>query len=324
MMPTTPARARRWIKSGHATPFWKGGVFCVRLNREPSARQTQPIAIGIDPGSKKEALVVKSSAHTYLNIQADAVTWVKGALETRRPMRRARRFRRTPCRQPRCNRARGGLPPSTKARWQWKLRLCRWLCCLFPITDFMVEDIKAATKGKRQWDHHFSPLEVGKAWFYQELGTLAPGQTRQGWETKQLRDAWGLKKSKQKLAETFSAHCVDAWVLAHAAVGGAGTPGNTRVLCLTPFQWHRRQLHRLQPAREGQRKPYGGTRSLSFTRGTLVKYPTYGLAYVGGTMDGHVSLHALVDGKRLCQNAKEAACRRRTILRWRARLLPVP
>ena len=116
-MPTTPARARRWIKSGHATPFWKGGVFCVRLNREPSARQTQPIAIGIDPGSKKEALVVKSSAHTYLNIQADAVTWVKGALETRRPMRRARRFRRTPCRQPRCNRARGGLPPSTEARW---------------------------------------------------------------------------------------------------------------------------------------------------------------------------------------------------------------
>src|SRR6516162_5748208 len=69
LMPTTPARARRWIKSGKATPFWKGGVFCVRLNQEPSARSTQPIAIGIDPGSKKEALVVKSTAHTYLNIQ---------------------------------------------------------------------------------------------------------------------------------------------------------------------------------------------------------------------------------------------------------------
>src|SRR5215469_12664434 len=121
LMPTTPARARRWIRSGKATPFWKGGVFCVRLNQEPSARNTQPIAVGIDPGSKKEALVVKSAAHTYLNIQADAVTWVKEAVTTRHNMRRARRFRTTPCRSPRWNRARCGLPPSTRARWQWKL-----------------------------------------------------------------------------------------------------------------------------------------------------------------------------------------------------------
>src|SRR5215467_5318321 len=74
VMPTTPARARRWIRHSRATPFWKGGVFCVRLNQEPSAREMQPVAVGIDPGSKKEALVVKSTAHTYLNIQADAIT----------------------------------------------------------------------------------------------------------------------------------------------------------------------------------------------------------------------------------------------------------
>jgi hypothetical protein len=324
LMPTTPARARRWIRSGKATPFWKGGVWCVRLNQEPSARQTQPIVVGIDPGSKKEALVVKAAAHTFLNIQADAVTWVKGAVETRAQMRRARRFRNTPYRQPRMNRARGGLPPSTKARWQWKLRLCRWLCRLFPITAFMVEDIQAPTKGQPRWDRHFSPLEVGKQWFYAELGTLAPVQTRQGWETKQLRDTLGLTKTKQKLAETFSAHCVDAWALAWAGVGGAGTPENTRLLCLTPLRWHRRQLHRLQPEQAGQRKPYGGTRSLSFTRGTLVKHLTLGLAYVGGTMEGRLSLHALADGKRVTQQAKEPLCQRKTILRWRARLLLVP
>jgi RRXRR protein len=64
LMPTTPARARRWIKTAKATAFWKGGLFCVRLNIEPSAREHQRVAVGMDPGSKKEALVVASAAHT--------------------------------------------------------------------------------------------------------------------------------------------------------------------------------------------------------------------------------------------------------------------
>ncbi|HEY6411465.1 MAG TPA: RRXRR domain-containing protein, partial [Ktedonobacteraceae bacterium] len=68
LMPTTPSRARRWIKSGKATAFWKGGLFCVRLNAEPSAREVQPLAVGIDPGSKREGYSVLSAAHTYLNI----------------------------------------------------------------------------------------------------------------------------------------------------------------------------------------------------------------------------------------------------------------
>jgi hypothetical protein len=76
LMPTKPSRARRWIKEGKATPFWKRGVFCVRLNVEPSDRKTQSIAVGVDPGSKREAYTVKSEAYTYLNIQADAVAWV--------------------------------------------------------------------------------------------------------------------------------------------------------------------------------------------------------------------------------------------------------
>jgi hypothetical protein len=204
------------------------------------------------------------------------------------------------------------------------LRLCRWLAHLFPITAFIVEDIKAKTKGKRRWDYHFSPQEVGKQWFYRELGKLAPVQTRQGWETKQLRDTLGLKKIKAKLAETFSAHCVDAWVLAWAVVSGSPVLDNTRLLCITPLQWHRRQLHRLQPERGGNRKPYGGTRSLGFKRGTLAQHPKYGLVYVGGTLNGRLSLHHPQTGLRLCQNAKPAECRVRTTLHWRARLLPIP
>ena len=255
LMPTTPSRARRWIKSGKATPFWKKGVFCVRLNVEPSGRQTQPIAVGIDPGSKKEGWTVKSQAHTYLNIQADAVTWVKDHMEQRRQMRRIRRYRKTPCRQPRANRARGSIPPSTKARWQWKLRLASWLCKLFPISIFVVEDIKAKTKGKRRWDVAFSPLEVGKQWFYQQLAKLGQVVTRSGWETKHLRDALGLKKTGKKTAEVFEAHCVDAWVLANSVVGGHLQPDNKRLLFVVPLRFHRRQLHRLQPSKQGKRLP---------------------------------------------------------------------
>lgn len=68
LMPTTPSRARRWIKQKKATPFWRKGVFCVRLNVEPSDRNYQPIAVGVDPGSKREGYTVKSKAHTYLNV----------------------------------------------------------------------------------------------------------------------------------------------------------------------------------------------------------------------------------------------------------------
>ena len=117
---------------------------------------------------------------------------------------------------------------------------------------------------------------------------------------------------------------MDAWALAWAVVGGQPAPEQTRLLCMAPLQWHRRQLHRLQPDKGGKRKPYGGTRSVGFTRGTLVKHPKYGWTYVGGTLNGRLSLHTLGDGKRVCQNAQAGVCKQQTILRWRARLLPVP
>lgn len=69
LMPTTLNRAIRWNNSGKATLFYKKGVLCARLNVEPSARLTQPIAVGIDPGSKREGFTVKSATRTYLNVQ---------------------------------------------------------------------------------------------------------------------------------------------------------------------------------------------------------------------------------------------------------------
>ena len=86
LMPTRPSRAAKRIKSGKATPFWSNGVFCVRLNREPSKRCNQEIAVGVDPGSKKESFTVKSASHTYFNAQADAHNKVCQKVEKRREL----------------------------------------------------------------------------------------------------------------------------------------------------------------------------------------------------------------------------------------------
>jgi len=320
LMPTTLLRARRWINSKKATPFWKNGIFCVRLNQKAKENK-QDIAVGIDPGSKKEGFSVKSESHTFLNIQADAVTWVKDAVTTRREMRRSRRFRNTPCRKPRWNRAslkKNRIPPSTKARWQWKIRILNWLKQLFPVSHVVVEDIKARTTGKRRWDKSFSPLEVGKQWFYDQIDNLA---IRQGWETKELRDQLGLKKTGNKLENKFSAHCVDSWVLANDMVGGHTKPDNEELLLFRPIRLHRRQLHVLQFAKGGKRRQYGGTSSMGLKRGSLVKHPKYGEAYVGGTSKNKISLHSVATGVRLSQNVNPKDCKFRTYLKGAAFLL---
>jgi hypothetical protein len=320
-MPTKPSRARSWIRTKKATPFYVRGIFCVRLNQEPSARNLQDLACSIDPGSKKEGYTLKSKAHTYLNIQADAVDWVKDAIEVKRTMRRSRRFRKTPYRKCRFNRNRkeDWFPPSTKARWAWKLRIVNVLKRVFPISIFVVEDIAAITKeGKRRWNRSFTPLETGKHWFYQKLRLLGKLETRRGYETKELRDRLGLVKSKKKLEESWNAHCVDSWALAWSIVGGSTAPDNTDMICIAPIRLHRRQLHRLQPGKGGVRRPYGGTRSMDLKRGSLVKHKDLGLVYVGGVnASGAVTFYDIQTGKLFKRKYTIGDCKILTWNTWR-------
>ena len=225
LMPMHAARARKLIKRGEATPYLDNGIYCVRLNKEPSERETQEIAVGVDPGSKKEGFTVKSEAHTYLNVQADAHRGVSKKVEKRRELRRGRRSRKCPNRKNRKNRLANSarIPAGTRARWDWKLRILHWLSKLYPVTHVCVEDIKALTiEGAKKWNTSFSPLEVGKQWFYTEIRKQWQLLTLQGWQTKQIRDRLGLKKSSEKMSETFDAHCVDSWCLAYHSIGVIG------------------------------------------------------------------------------------------------------
>lgn len=311
LMPTKIRRAKRWVKSGKGTLFWKLGLLCVRLNIEPSSEHKQQIVVGIDPGSKREGYTIKSKSHTYLNILSETPDWIKDALEARRNMRRARRFRNTRRRECKSgNRHQSKLPPSTKARWQLKLNICKKLLKVFPITDFVVEDISATTKsGQDRWNKSFSPLEVGKKWFYGEISKLGNLTTRKGHETKKLRDYLGLKKDRNKLSESFYAHNVDSWVLANQMVGGHLKPENCSILKIVPLRFHRRQLHTFQPETGGKRRNYGGTMSLGLKRGSLIKHKQYGLVYVGGNSNNKISIHNRKDGKRIVQNIKTCDCK---------------
>ena len=318
-MPCHAARARQLLRQSKAVKRFDRGI-CYLVLTERAEGATQSVALGIDPGSKKEAFTLQSKHHTFLNLQADAVSWVKQHIQTRRNMRRVRRYRKTPCRANRQNRARGGMPPSSRARWGWKVRIVRWLARYYPIASIVIEDLAAVTKpGQRRWNEAFSPLAVGKAWCYTELETVAPVLTVAGHHTRALRNQAGLNKSHNKLSDAWDAHCVDSFVLASYAVGGSCKPEQTNIVYLAPLRFHRRQLHRLQPEKGGMRKPYGGTISLGLKRGSWVRHPRWGVVYVGGTLNGRISLHDMRTGKRVTQNARVSDCEVLCTASWRTR-----
>lgn len=324
LMPTSNWRANKLIASGRALRRFKAGIFYIQLTGSTDG-DTQDVAVGIDSGSKREAFTVKSESRTYCNILSNAVTWVKETVEVRREMRRGRRFRNTPYRQCRFNRTIGSLNPSTKARWQAKLRILDILAKLYPIKFVVVEDIKAKTwENAKRWNTSFSPLEVGKKWFYQEIEKRGFELfLKQGWETCELRGTMGLVKGGEKLENSFKAHNVDSWVLANWKVGGHTKPDYTALIKLEPIQFHRRQLHALQFSKGGTRRNYGGTMSQGLKRGSLVKHKKYGTTYVGGCGKMGISLHDIESGDRVCRTAKYSDITKFCFNYWRTTAIPL-
>lgn len=305
-MPCGPAKARILIKEGKAKPKWsKLGTFYIQLSYAVKLRN-QILAVGVDPGSKYEAISVLGKEETVLNIMSEAVDWVKKALKQRRQMRRARRYRKTRRRMCRGDNRhpKGRIPPSTKARWNAKLRIISQLKKILPISHVVVEDIKAVTKkGYKRWNINFSPIETGKQYFYSALKAMGLEVVQKaGREVKAFRDSVGLKKIRNKSKPVFESQCVDSWCLS-AMVTGARKPIKS-LYYMVPLRFHRRQLHRLEPGKGGIRRRYGGTISLGLKRGTLVKHVKHGLCYIGGNLKNRFSLHSLKTGKRITQKAE--------------------
>lgn len=183
----------------------------------------------------------------------------------------------------------------------------------------MVEDIKVKTNKGNKWNQSFSPVQFGKSWFYSECEKLGLLHLKQGYETKESRDKYGLKKSKLKLSEKFNAHNVDSWVLANSLFkNGLTVPENKILYRIIPIQFHRRQLHLINPQKNNIRKPFGGMKSLNFIKGSIVKHFRFGLVSIGGSMKGRISLHNMETGERISQCASARRCEFLYKTNWRS------
>jgi hypothetical protein len=322
VMPCSEKRARKMLEKGQAKAMWKNQIFHIQLLKNPSDTKYQDVTIGIDPGSKKEGITISTDTKVVLNITVEAVTHVKKYVETRKNLRRSRRNRNTPYRVCRFNRVIGRIPPSTKARWDQKLRILVLLQKITPITVLNIEDVQAKTKkGAKKWNKNFSPLEVGKLYFREsiKLKGLMLHETN-GFETKEHRDVRGFKKTKKKLDNVWEAHCVDSHSLCEIATGTDIKPFKGMYI-FENFCFSRRQLHVQNFSKGGLRKEYGSTVSLGIPRGSLVKHSKFGFTHIGGTGKGRISLHDQA-GKRLTQSAKKEDLTILTINKWRTQFLP--
>jgi hypothetical protein len=324
LMPTTPARARKWINSGKAIKRWSDcGQFYVQLTIEPSERDTQDIVIGLDPGKLYSGIGVQSAnftlytAHLVLPFQK-----VRDRMDNRRMMRRGRRGRRInrqvefskrAHRQARfSNRRNSKLAPSIKANRQLELRIVSELCKIYPVTQIRFEyvradvDLTSGRKGVRS-GKGFSAVMVGQNWAIQQLKQFAPVETIFGYQTSATRKYLGLEKNKaDKSRAEYETHAVDGVALAasyfveYRKYHRQGTDGGDWFgavgITKAPFfvirrpPYSRRQLHLMVPAKGDVRRKYGGsTTRHDLRKGDLVNSPK-GVGYVSGDTEKQVSV----------------------------------
>jgi hypothetical protein len=331
LMPTTPARARRWVESGKAVKRWSDcGQFYVQLRVEPSGRGKQDIVIGLDAGKKYSGIGVQSakftlySAHLVLPFQV-----VRDRMDARRMMRKCRRgrrinrrveFSRRAHRQQRFSNRKGGLAPSIRASRQLEMRVVSELCKIFPVSEIRYEYVKAdvdLTSGRKnaRSGRGFSAIMVGQRWLIEQLNRFAPVITIFGYQTSLIRAHLGLAKNKEdKSKPCFETHAVDGVAIASSHfVGyekyhkkgedGARWRGSATITKALFFvirrpAFSRRQLHMMSPKKGGGRRRHGGsTTRYGFRKGDLVNSPK-GMGYISGDTDRKVSVSD-TDWKRL-------------------------
>jgi len=284
--PLTPCKngkARKLICGGVARVVWnKFGEFGIQM-LIPTRENTPKTVLGIDAGTKFEGLSLIVGKENQLNIMwllPDKKTIVN-KLELRRQLRRARRWRT--CRRRECrfdNRKKDGfIAPSQLMMVQSRLKAINEFFKCYPINKVAIEDVKFNHRDNK-WGKNFSTIEVGKNMIKAFIiGKVGRDNyiTFEGFETEQIREKLGLKKSSNKSLETFNSHCVDSFSIA-SELSNAEPNLNIKVVDDT-YRPTRRRLHDTQPKKGGTRDNYSTGSFKGIRKGTICEFGQI----VGGT-----------------------------------------
>jgi len=304
LMPCKPAKARKLLKDGKATKHWtKEGVFYIRLTWD-STKHTQPMCLGIDPGAKFDGYAVLTEKEIVTSGMA-ILPDIRKKVETRRMLRRNRRYRKNRRRKsrPKDTKKEGWISPTQRAKVDFRLVLVSRYFSLYPITCFAVEDVRFNHKKKR-WGKQFSTVEIGKTKLYTELEKYGKLIKFAGYQTKELRDRAGLLKSSSKDKLSFDSHAMDAAVIAAAVVGYTGDFSIPSFWVFLRPSLRRRSLHVQNPNKGSVRRLHGGTWVLGIRKNTVCLWRG-GVYRTGGSTKGRLSLHDMsTEAKRVTQKAK--------------------
>lgn len=296
LMPTTPARARKWIKSGKAEGLRnRVGVFYVQLLRKPSGHEIQKIVVGTDRGKAFTGIAFQSKLATIALFHACLPGFYKskrtskdrqsvtGKMSKRAELRGTRRGQRINRKKPFklrnhrqkrfSNRRQNKLPPSIRANREMELRILAEMSRILPISEIRDESCGGNSK---QNGFGISPVTVGQEWFRTEASKFAPVKEVDSLDTGKYRTQLGLiKDKKDKSKQTPETHANDAIALASTAFiqykefHTAKSHGHQWVgECLvtpSPFivvtrpKLFRRKLHQENYSKGGILKRQGGT-----------------------------------------------------------------
>jgi 5-methylcytosine-specific restriction endonuclease McrA len=140
LMPTTPRRARLWLRTRRAK-IASREPFTIQL-RFQTASYTQLATVGVDTGSVTVGIAAIANGDVLLQAEVSLRTDVGEKLTQRRSYRRTRRSRKTRYRKSRfANRRRhnGWLPPSISSKLAATLKAVQWVARLLPVSQVNVE-----------------------------------------------------------------------------------------------------------------------------------------------------------------------------------------
>ena len=140
LMPTTPRRARLWLKEKQARVV-RPEPFTIQLRFETTC-YTQAATIGVDTGSKAVGIAAITNGEVVVQAEVHVRTDITEKMTQRRQYRRNRRARKTRYRESRwANRRRkaGWLAPSVRSKAEATVKAVRFVASLLPIKQVHVE-----------------------------------------------------------------------------------------------------------------------------------------------------------------------------------------